>query len=201
MDQQRSETSKIVTRIKSGEKSAFDILVDMYKHKAFSIAFTISRNVDDAKDLVQEAFVKAYISISSFKEGSSFYTWFYRILINVSKDYLKRKARQEYLFKPLELNSQSDEGKRNLLEKLSDSGLAPDKWIVNKEIKQVTEGAIALLPVKQRLVFNLRYYEGMKFEEIARILNCRTSTAKVNFFKALKNLKKRLRPYMVLDGG
>lgn len=190
----QNETSNIIARIKSGEKAAFDILVDRYKYKAFSIAFRISRNVEDAKDLVQEAFVKAYISIENFKEESSFYTWFYRILINVAMDYTRRRAKEDYLFNPLE--TVAEDNKLSLSEKLASPSLGPDKLTVGKEIKQVTETAVALLPPQQKLVFNLRHYEGLKFEDIAKILNCGVSTAKVNFFKAIRNLRKHLAPYI-----
>lgn len=186
--------SQIIEKAKKGERSAFDSLVDKYKEKAFALVFNITGNYEDSKDILQEAFVKAYVNVKDFRAGSSFYTWFYRILVNLCRDFLRRKkAQKRFLVEPLEF--QYDEEEETSVD-IVDSKPNPAEAAVNKEIIDMVDKAIELLPEKQKIVFILRHIQGMKLAEIAAILNCRESTAKVHLFRAVRNLQKSLLPYL-----
>lgn len=186
--------SQIIEKAKKGERASFDLLVDKYKERAFALVFNITGNYEDAKDILQEAFVKAYINIKDFRGRSSFYTWFYRILVNISRDFLRRKKAQKgILIEPLKF--QYDEEEEISVDVL-DSKPDPAEAAVNKEIIDMVDKAIELLPEKQKIVFILKHIQGMKLTEIAVILNCREATAKVHLFRAVRNLQKSLLPYL-----
>jgi RNA polymerase sigma-70 factor (ECF subfamily) len=183
------EEAGLIERAKSGERAAFNSLVDMHKEKAFGLAFSFIGNVEDAKDVLQEAFVKAYIGVISFRGSSSFYTWFYRILVNQCKDFLrKKKARSGVFLDPLPL---SEEDGDNAPEAVDPSPL-PSRAILDKETRQIINEAISVLPERQKVVFMLKHIQGMKLNEIAEVVGCSESTAKVHLFRAVRGLRCRL---------
>ncbi len=188
----------LIERARNGERAAFDSLVDMYKGKAFALAYNFTGNAEDAKDVLQEAFVKAYLNIGKFRGGSAFYTWFYRILLNQCKDVLRKKqARIRVL---VEVREPADEDDEAPVEAV-DNGPGPRKALLNKEIREKVDEAINRLPEKQKITFVLRHMHGMKLGEIADMIKCSESTAKVHLFRATKNLQKALSPYIKTEGG
>ncbi|KPK42535.1 MAG: hypothetical protein AMJ78_02230 [Omnitrophica WOR_2 bacterium SM23_29] len=189
---------QLVRRVKTGERAAFDSLVDKYKEKTFALAFNMLGNYEDAKDILQEAFVRAYVNIKNFREDSSFYTWFYKILVNLCRDFLRRKSAQRKVFvEPLK--TQDDEEAKMI--EAADRSPNPSEAALDKEIQAMAEEAINLLSEKQRTVFILRHIQGMKIDEIAKVLNCNESTVKVHLFRAVRNLQKSLLPYLSIRGG
>lgn len=189
---------QLVRRVKTGERAAFDSLIDKYKEKAFALAFNMIGNYEDAKDILQEAFVRAYVNIKSFRENSSFYTWFYKILVNLCRDFLRKKSAQRKVFvEPLK--TQDDEEAEAI--EATDSSPDPSEAALDKEIQAMAEEAINLLSEKQRTVFILKHIQGMKIYEIAKVLNCNESTVKVHLFRAVRNLQKSLLPYLSIRGG
>ncbi|MFA6357014.1 MAG: RNA polymerase sigma factor [Candidatus Omnitrophota bacterium] len=181
--------SEIIRRAKNGERAAFDSLVDMHKEKAFALAFSFIGNAEDAKDVLQDAFVKAYVGIINFRGSSSFYTWFYRILVNQCKDFLrKKKAKSGVFLDPLPA---SEEGGDNAPEAV-DLSPGPSQIALDKETRQIINEAISGLPERQKAVFMLKHIQGMKFNEIAETLDCSESTAKVHLFRAIRGLRCRL---------
>lgn len=189
---------QLVKRVKTGERAAFDSLVDKHKGKAFALAFNIIGNYEDAKDVLQEAFVKAYVSINNFRESSNFYTWFYRILVNLCRDFLRRRSTQRrVLAEPLRMQGSEEEEMFDV----AGSGPDPSQAALNKETKEMVDQAINLLPEKQKIVFILRHIQEMKLNEIAQMLDCSESTAKVHLFRAIRSLQKSLLPYLSTSGG
>lgn len=187
------EESELISRIKEGNRTAFEILVNIYKEKAFGLAFSIVGNVEDAKDIAQEAFIRVYNNIGQFRGEASFFTWFYRILVNLSKDYLRKNKYAKYsLSEPV---VKDDEEKEIFIE-IRDLSYSPKKILLNKELDRMIDLAISKLPHKQRLTFTLKHLQGLKIDEVAKILNCAQATVKVNLFKAVRNLRKQLEPYL-----
>ncbi|MDD4879795.1 MAG: sigma-70 family RNA polymerase sigma factor [Candidatus Omnitrophica bacterium] len=188
----------LIERARNGERAAFDSLVDIYKGKAFALAYNFTGNAEDAKDVLQEAFVKAYLNIKRFRGGSAFYTWFYRILVNQCRDALRKKqSKMKVLVDMPEPANEDDAAPFEAIE----NGPGPGEALLNKEIREKVDGAINMLPEKQKMTFILRHMHGMKLGEIAGIIKCSESTAKVHLFRATKNLQKALSPYIKTEGG
>ena len=188
----------LIERVRNGERAAFDSLVGIYKGKAFAIAYNFTGNAEDAKDVLQDAFVKAYLNIGKFRGGSAFYTWFYRILVNQCRDVLRKK--QTRLKVLVDTPDPVDEEDETPVEAV-DSGPGPRESLLNKEIREKVDEAINMLPEKQKMTFILKHMQGMKLSEIAGVIKCSESTAKVHLFRATKNLQKALSPYITTEGG
>lgn len=174
---------QIIDKVKSGDEDAFQELVLLYRNKAFGLCYSIVGNIEDAKDILQDAFIKVYRHIDRFRKGSSFYTWFYAILVNTARDYLRKKARWRTEF----------------LEDVADFHISSERVILSEELKKLMEGAINQLSEKQRLCFVMKHENGIKIDEIAQILHCRPSTVKVHLFRAVRSLQKKLSPYLVTN--
>lgn len=188
----------LIERARNGERAAFDSLVDIHKGKAFALAYNFTGNAEDAKDALQDAFVKAYLNIGKFRGGSAFYTWFYRILLNQCRDVLRKKqARLKVLVDAPEPVDEDDAAPVEAVE----GGPGPGETLLNKEIREKVDEAINKLPEKQKMTFILRHMHGMKLGEIAGVIRCSESTVKVHLFRATKNLQKALSPYIKTEGG
>jgi RNA polymerase sigma-70 factor (ECF subfamily) len=178
----------LIERARNGDREAFDLLVDLYKERAFSVAFGFTGNTEDAKDALQEAFVKAYIGVMNFRGSSSFYTWFYRILVNQCKDLLRKRGIRKRVFSdPLP----GSDGEEPAIEAV-DTSPGPSDRVLDLETRRLIGEAVDRLPAKQKSVFILRHIEGMKMDEIARVVGCSESTAKVHLFRAVRGLRCRL---------
>ena len=139
---------QIIERARNGERAAFDSLVGIYKGKAFALAYNFTGNAEDAKDILQDAFVKAYMGIKKFRGGSAFYTWFYRILLNQCRDALRRKrTRLKVLVDAPEPRDEDDDAPVEA----QDSGPGPGEALLNKEIREKVDEAVNMLPEKQKM--------------------------------------------------
>lgn len=186
-----SEETVLIGRIKQGERSGFDNLVALYQQKGLGIAYNIVGNLEDAKDVLQEAFVKVYLNIKGFKEKSLFSTWFYRIIVNCSLDFLRKKKKiSRMLAYPL-----ADESGQEVELQIPDSRYEPDKAAISAELNDKIEDSIANLSEKQRLCFVLKHQSGLNNEEISQVIKCNPSTVKVHLFRAVNNLRKNLAKY------
>ncbi|MBL7071545.1 MAG: RNA polymerase sigma factor [Candidatus Omnitrophica bacterium] len=174
----------LIDKVKTGDDDAFQQLVSLHREKAFGLCYSIVGNVEDAKDVLQMALVKAYKGMGNFKKNASFYTWLYRILVNTARDFLRKKARE----------------KTEVFEFAADVSLSPEKRIINAELKQLLDQAICTLSENQRISFIMRHVNGMKVNDIAQIIHCRPATVKVHIYRAVKNLKKQLTPYLTATG-
>lgn len=183
---------QLIEMVKNGERSAFSSLVERYKHKAFALCYNITGNYEDAKDILQEALIRVYQSIKGFKGTSSFYTWFYRIVTNLCRDYLRKKSRAERVFVEQSILQNDDEDTETIEAK--DPNPNPAQVTVANELKYIIDSAIALLPERQRLAFTLKHIQGMRLDEVAALLKCRPSTVKAHLFKAAQNLQRYLEP-------
>lgn len=186
--------SEIIERIKNGDQNAFCELVEKYKEKALNIAFSFCRNYEDAKDISQEAFIKAFKTIRNFRSESRFYTWFYRILINLCKDYLRRRMKNKAISANIRINNEAQE-EESIFEVIASGLPGPKEQLLNKELGEELTKALNSLPEQQKRVFTLKNIHGLKINEIAEIIKCAEGTIKAHLFKATLNLQERLAAY------
>lgn len=173
----REKEKLLLTRIKSGDKTAYIQLVTPYRERLFRKAKSMIRDDDDAEDIVQDALISGYKSISKFRAESGVYTWLYRIVVNKSKDLLTRKKRGAE--KSIDDNDQQFIDERIGYEKkleLSDESA----YLIRK---------IELLDDIYKQVIELRYFEEMSYSDIAEVLSCNVGTVKSRLFKAKEILK------------
>jgi RNA polymerase sigma-70 factor (ECF subfamily) len=177
---------ELVTSAQQGERQAFEVLVERYKQRAYHIAFGFTRDREDAKDLSQEAFLHAFSHLKTFDRRSGFYTWFYRILVNLCLDFRRRKGRISWE----SLDEKTEKG--NGLEKIPNPGPAPDQAAMSGEISTRISAALATLPPKQRAVFLLKNNQGLSIGEIAAVMKTAEGTIKAHLHRAVVALRERL---------
>jgi len=168
----------LVGRAKAGSESAFAELVRNYREKAVHIAWGITGDEQVAEDISQESFIKIYRSLKNFREESKFSTWFYRIVVNLAVDYQRRKKLRSYI--PLMKIREPVEPRNPALE------------LKAGEFNRVVQNVLERLSAKQRAVFELKNFQGMALDEIARIMKCRTGTVKSHLFRAVEKMRKEL---------
>ena len=167
------------------DDNLFKDAIVKYKERIFLVILKYVRNRDDAKDLTQEAFLRAYRSRSSFRGDSSLYTWIFRIAVNLALNFKQRSKVSDF--------SSLDDSPPLY----SDSN--PLDSVRSKQLSSSIDEAVKLLPERQRMTFTLRYYEEMPFAEIAENLAITVGAAKANYHQALKKMQSSLRPYLEND--
>jgi RNA polymerase sigma-70 factor (ECF subfamily) len=182
---------ELVESARKGDRDAFRTLFERYHRRAYALAFGVLRHQDDALDVVQDAFIKAHKYLDKFEGNSSFYTWLYRIVMNLAIDHLRKHRR----IKPVELDEQHLEGAEGgpgdeLLPKML--GGNPGRALLDKEIRARIDEALAELSENHRSVLVMRELEGMSYEEMAQAMNCSKGTIMSRLFHARKNMQKRL---------
>jgi RNA polymerase sigma-70 factor (ECF subfamily) len=180
---------ELVGRVKKGDKSAFDLLVLKYQHKIVKLVMRYVRDPSEAMDVAQEAFLKAYRAMATFRGDSAFYTWLYRIAINTAKNHLVAAKRRPVDF---ELDLQ-DPDQYELSNRLKDID-TPEGLLLSNEIREAVEDAIRGLPEDLRTAILLREIEGMSYEEIAEAMTCPVGTVRSRIFRAREAIDKRLQP-------
>tara|TARA_B100000315_G_C14487105_1_gene545703 strand:- start:43 stop:657 length:615 start_codon:yes stop_codon:yes gene_type:complete len=194
--------NEIIEKIKSGDLEAFSVLVEKYKKKAISIAYSFCANYEDAKDLSQEAFIKAFKSLKRFKIKSKFYTWFYRILVNLCKDYLRHRKRDKIVSLSIRLKSKDGQlEQEDIFAYIASDNPGPQKVLLNKELGAKLSSAINSLPPRQRIIFTLKNIHAMTIAEIAQVTRCAQGTVKAHLFKATANLQIKLEKYVRINIG
>lgn len=191
----QGETDRqLVQRVQQGDRAAFDLLVRSYQAR---VAAIISRYVSDyheVLDLVQETFVKAYRALDGFRGESAFYTWLYRIAVNTAKNYLESKGRRPQGAVDAE-EAERLEGAAQLREIGS-----PERQLQREQLYQVLQQAIAGLPEELRAALLLREFDGLSYEDIAKILDCPIGTVRSRIFRAREAVDRQIAP-LLEDGG
>jgi len=166
---------ELIDRVLNGHIHSFEELVNRYKKTVYYLTYRMVHDHEDASDLSQETFLKAYQGLKKFKRQSSFHTWLYRITVNLCINYLRKKRSRQFV--------ELDE-KTSIVE-------VPD--ILNQleleELQGRVSDAVNLLPEKQRAAIILRIYHGLSHKEISDILGCSVGTVKANYFHAIRNLR------------
>ena len=190
IDSDMQKEKELIERIKRGERSAFEALVDAYRDRGFAIAYSLVRNPEDAKDVLQEGFIRVYMKIKSFRSESKFSTWFHRILVNSAIDFLRRRNRKEKVFAHMFTDTKGREIDA------PDQHSEPVRIIQEREFTADLEHCINILPEKQRICFILKHQNGLDNLQISQITGCALSTVKVHLFRAARNLRRVIVYYM-----
>src|SRR5437879_1315177 len=183
---------ELVRRARRGELTAYDELVRRYQERIYATIYHMTSNHEDANDLAQEAFIKAYQALKSFKGGSSFYTWVYRIAVNKTINFLKqRKNRSQMSLNDLDFNAEHDP---DLVALISDK--TPRRDIGLSELQEKLNAAMQKLSEHHRLVVTLHDVQGLSHEEIAKIMDCNIGTVRSRLFYARQQLQAYLSDYL-----
>ena len=176
--------SELIEAFKNGDVSGFNELVRRYQEKVYWTARRTVGSHEDADDIVQDVFVRVYNGLKDFRGDANVFTWLYRITINVSLNAIRKKRIKEFI--PFD----------NLQEGLLASDSRTDEPIQRQEYKTILEKAITGLPPKQKLVFTMRYYDELTFEEMALILKKSVGGTKANYFHALRKISEYVKKEM-----
>ncbi len=191
----RDIDQQLVVRAQGGDKQAFDLLVLKYQRKLGRLLSRFIRDPAEVEDVAQEAFIKAYRALPSFRGDSAFYTWLYRIGINTAKNYLVALGRRA----PTTTEFDADEAESfEDGDQLRDIN-TPESVLASKEIAATVQKAMEDLPDELRTAIELREIEGLSYEEIASIMNCPIGTVRSRIFRAREAIAARLRP--LVDAG
>ena len=189
---EREIDQQLVERAQRGDKRAFGLLVEKYQRKLGRLLARLIRDPGEVEDVTQEAFVKAYRALPSFRGDSAFYTWLYRIGINTAKNYLVAMGRRAPT--STEVGAEEAEGYEGG-EQLRDIN-TPESVVLSKEIAATVNAAIEALPEELRSAIQLRELEGMSYEEIAKMMDCPIGTVRSRIFRAREAIAERLRPLL-----
>jgi RNA polymerase sigma-70 factor, ECF subfamily len=187
----RASETELIREAQKGSRTAFDALVRQYDHAVLRLALHLTGSEQDAQDIHQEAFLKAYRYLGNFRFECSFYTWIYRIVTNLCLDHLRRrKSRREE--QSVVLDSSGEE--MDLLSNVSDGRAManPDRELERKILSQRIEEALGKLTPRERMVFELKHYQGLRLRTIGEMLNTTEETAKNTLFRATKKLRVNL---------
>lgn len=178
----------LVLAAQRGDRDAFRTLFERYHRRAYALAFGVLRHADDALDVVQDAFIKAHKYLDKFEGNSSFYTWLYRIVMNLAIDHMRKHRR----LRPVELDEQTLDaaGDDPLLPRIL--GGNPGRAMLDKEIRGRIDQALGELSDNHRAVLVMRELEGLSYEEMAQAMDCSKGTIMSRLFHARKNMQKRL---------
>ena len=182
---------ELVSRAQTGDTDAFEVLVHRYDGKVLSIAHSFTNDPDDAKDIYQEVFLRVYRALPGFRFGSEFSTWLHRIVMNVCLSHKKRKSVTSHAPFDAIPELEIDEGQSGLFS--GSRALSPERLAQDDEIRRYVNDAVETLSPKEKLVFTLKHFEGLKIREIAEIMGCGEGTAKRYLFTAVEKLRTRLK--------
>jgi RNA polymerase sigma-70 factor (ECF subfamily) len=183
--------AKLVEQVQRGDTTAFDLLVRKYQHKVLKLVSRFVSDQAEAEDVAQEAFIKAYRALPSFRGESAFYTWLYRIAINTAKNALVSNRRRPVDF-DLDLQDPEQYERQARLKE----GDTPEGLLLTEEIRQTVQAAMAELPEDLRTAIMLRELEGLSYEEIAERMSCPVGTVRSRIFRAREAIDKKLKPLL-----
>ena len=188
---QDDSDQQLVERVQAGDKAAFDLLVRKYQHRVLKLVSRFVSDAAEAEDVAQEAFLKAYRALASFRGDSAFYTWLYRIAINTAKNALVSNRRRPVDF-DLDLQDPEQYDRHARLKE----GDTPEGVLLTEEIRNVVERAMEQLPEDLRTAIVLRELEGLSYEEIAEAMDCPVGTVRSRIFRAREAIDKKLKPLL-----
>ena len=189
---EREIDQQLVERARRGDKRAFELLVEKYQRKLARLLSRLIRDPGEVEDVTQEAFIKAYRALPSFRGDSAFYTWLYRIGINTAKNYLVAMGRRAPTSTEMEAEEAEGHESGELLRDIN----TPESLLLTKEIGNTVNSAIEALPEELRSAIQLRELEGMSYEEIAKLMDCPIGTVRSRIFRAREAIAERLKPLL-----
>lgn len=196
-----NDDSKLLERVRSGDRDAFRSLVERHQKRVYNLAYSLLKNREDAADVAQEAFVKAYRSLDGFKGDASFYTWIYRITNNLCIDFLRKAGPTAKIEYSEELSDDSSaEAQAGVGVLSSRLGTNPQRSALRHELAEKMEEALAQLPEKHRAILVLREVDGLSYEELAQALEIPKGTVMSRLFHARTKMQEILAVYLEGDG-
>ena len=187
----REQEAAVIQSVLDGDVNAFETLVKEYEKNVYNLALRMTGNSEDAADMSQEAFIKAYNSLSSFRGDSKFSVWLYRIVSNVCLDYLRSRTRKP----TVSLSTENDDGEEVELD-IADESQSPELLLDRSLTRDAVRRGLAALPPDHREILLLREIQGLSYEEIAAVLGLEAGTVKSRIFRA----RKKLCSFLIKDG-
>lgn len=192
MTTERDIDQLLVERVQRGDQRAFELLASKYQRKLMRLVLRFVRDHAEAEDVVQEAFIKAYRALPSFRGESAFYTWLYRIAVNTAKNYLISQSRRA----PTSTENDAQEA-----ETFEDAGRlresnTPESILATKQLAQTVNAAMTSLPDDLRTAIALREIDGLSYDEIAEMMACPIGTVRSRIFRAREAIATKLRPLL-----
>jgi len=175
--------AETVKRVLAGDADAFRLLVDRHGRVLHRVAFRITGSADDAEDVVQEAFIRAYRQLASYDGRAAVSTWLHRITVNCALDLLRSRQRRP-----------EDSGREETLMSHHESGSPQERQARGTEIRNAVARAMESLSTNERTAFVLRHFEGMSIDEIGRALGTKVNATKHTVFRAVQKLRQELEP-------
>ena len=182
---------ELVRRAQRGERGAFDLLVLRYQHRVVKLVARLLRDPTEAEDVAQDAFVKAYRALGSFRGDSAFYTWLYRIAVNTARNSMASRQRR-----PLDYEADLNESEQAAVESRMRHGDTPEAAALSDEIHRTVNHAVEQLPEDLRTAIILREVEGLSYEEIAEAMDCPVGTVRSRIFRAREAIARSLKPLL-----
>lgn len=182
----------LVERAQAGDKHAFELLVSKYQRKLGRLLSRFVRDPSEVEDVSQEAFIKAYRALPTFRGDSAFYTWLYRIGINTAKNFLVSQGRRAPTVTKLDADESESLDDADALHDLN----TPETAMLTQEIGRTVNTAMEALPEELRVALTLREIEGMSYEDIAQAMNCPIGTVRSRIFRAREAVAEKLRPLL-----
>ncbi len=186
MTSDRARENELIEAFQSGEAAAFDQLVELYRQRAYSLAYRWVENREDALDICQEAFLRMYRVLRRWRPRSSIFTWLYRVIINLCIDLRRKKGREK------SVSLEGESGDSQVSVPLVSPEQGPWRAVEQKEQRRSIREAAMQLPKRQQRAFVLRFYEGLAMREIAEIMQCSVGATKASLFHAIRKMRKML---------
>ncbi|WP_018747832.1 RNA polymerase sigma factor RpoE [Chitiniphilus shinanonensis] len=193
---EREIDQELVSRAQAGDKRAFELLVAKYQRRIARLLSRLIRDPGEIEDVTQEAFIKAYRALPSFRGESAFYTWLYRIAINTAKNYLASLGRRPQLSADYE---DEDGETLDAAAQIPDYH-TPESELANREIVRTVNEVVETLPDELRTAITLREMEGLSYEDIASVMNCPIGTVRSRIFRAREAISAKLKPLLETVG-
>ncbi|MFN7753702.1 MAG: RNA polymerase sigma factor RpoE [Pseudomonadota bacterium] len=187
----REVDQQLVERAQRGDKLAFELLVSKYERKLQRLLSRLVRDPAEVEDVAQEAFIKAYRALPTFRGDSAFYTWLYRIGINTAKNHLAAQGRKVPALSDLPGEEGDEDGGA-----LGRDANTPEDELMSRQVAETVNAAMQALPEELRSAIMLREIEGMSYEDIAAMMNCPIGTVRSRIFRAREAIAAQLRPLL-----
>jgi RNA polymerase sigma-70 factor (ECF subfamily) len=179
-----------VARARAGDQDAFGMLVERHSIRLFQMIYRMTGNEQDAEDMVQETFLRAYKQLNRFESRAGFGTWLHRIAANCALDFLRKRKRQDQQVDPVEPETEEP------MSALSSNTPPPDEQVFHLEVRQKVEAVMEQLTPMEQAAFVLRHFEGKSIEEIGRALGTGPNATKQSIFRAVQKMRRALEPVL-----
>ena len=187
--------NELIQEFNNGTEQAFAELIERYQHRVYNTTFRMLGNREDALDIAQESFIRVYKNLKKFKGDSSFSTWLFRITTNACRDELRKRKRRPAIY-----TGTSSDDENNTIQNISSDIDEPEKTTISRDINKTIQEKIKQLPAEQKLIFVLREFQDLSYQEIADILHISMGTVKSRLSRARRSLRQDLNK-IIKNGG